>query len=242
MRRILFLSTITIAASVVASGASAQQVIRQSNGDYNVGFPGPCTVHYNRNFTLESVDRSCTPYQRMQAQQAIDAFRGSAYPGYPNYPPSRAIRIPGYPAIRNIRSPASRDARNPGNPQMPSPHPLRPFAVRRQLPGLLRLARRRLQTKGGCITGGRRRRPGDGQLARQSGYTLRRRLQPGGSWNDIMLLPSYDGGLHVRFTTSATSITTRAAGDRADAKCTRTSCASGQAAAIPPGIRLRRSR
>ena len=84
MRQLVLLSTIAIIAGGLASPAAAQQVVRQSNGELNVEFPGPCTVHYNRNLTLESVDRSCTSYQRQQAERpsrrtaaAIRAIRRS---------------------------------------------------------------------------------------------------------------------------------------------------------------------
>jgi hypothetical protein len=63
---------------------------------------------------------------------------------------------------------------------------------------------------------------------------------PGGSWNDIMLLPSYDGGLHVRFTNKC-DVYYNARGQRirADAKCTRNQVARADAAAryYRPGIR-----
>lgn len=247
MRRILFLSTITIAASVVASGASAQQVIRQTNGDYNVGFPGPCTVHYNRNFTLESVDRSCTPYQRVQAQQAIDAFRSSSYPGYPNYPPQPGYPgYPGYPG--NPQYPGYPGY--PGTPGIPGNPQMRITDIRYDRVRFADNCRvyydwlgRRLQTKGGCNY--RQGAVADQAMAnwrRQSGYYPGGGgYNPGGSWNDIMLLPSYDGGLHVRFTNKC-DVYYNARGRRigADTKCTRNQVARADQAAryYRPGVRF----
>ena len=56
MRHFALLTTIAITAGAFSTQASAQRVVRQSNGEFNVEFPGPCTIHYNRNLTIEALE------------------------------------------------------------------------------------------------------------------------------------------------------------------------------------------
>ena len=184
MRHLAMLTTIAIVAGGAATQASAQRVVRQSNGELNVEFRGPCTVHYNRNLTIESVDRSCNSYQRMQAERAIAPYRSGAYPGYPNYRGNRGYQQ--YPGsgqyrITDIRYDRVRFADN--------------CRVYYNWMG------QHLRSKGSCNN--RQRSMADRAMAdwrRTSGYYPGGGgYRPGGSWNDITLLPSYDGGIHVRF-------------------------------------------
>ena len=234
MRQLVVRSTIAIVAGGLASPAAAQQVVRQSNGELNVEFPGPCTVHYNRNLTLESVDRSCTSYQRAQAERAITPYRG----GYPGYPPQ-----PGYPGY-------------PGNdhtyydPQYPGAN--RQYRITNIRYDRVQFADgcrvyynwmgQHLRSKGGCNI--RQRSIADRAMAdwrRNSGYYPGGGgYNPGGSWNDIMLLPSYDGGLHVRFTNKCdVYYNARGYRIRADNICSRNQVARADQAAryYRPGIR-----
>ncbi len=77
---------------------------------------------------------------------------------------------------------------------------------------------------------------------RQSGYYPGGGgYNPGGGWNDIQLLPSYDGGLHVRFTNKCdVYYNVRGYRIRADAKCTRNQVARADQAAryYRPGARF----
>ena len=226
MRRYALLTTFAIVAGGLASQASAQRVVRQSNGDLNVEFSGPCTVHYNRNLTLESVDRSCTSYQRMLADQAIAPYRGGAYPGYPGS--GHTYFDPQYPGVK--RQYRITDIRYD----------------RVQFADVCRVyynwMGQHLRSKGGCNI--QQRSIADRAMAdwrRHSGYYPGGGgYNPGGSWNDIQLLPSYDGGLHVRFTNKCdVYYSARGYRIRADNICSRNQVARADQAAryYRPGIR-----
>jgi hypothetical protein len=166
-----------IAVTAIASPASAQRVVRQNNGDLNVEFGGPCTVHYNGNGRFQFADRSCSYAQRNQADYAIRSYVGGGY--RPNYP-NGGIGGGDF-RITDIRWDRVRFADN--------------CRVYYDQLG------RHLRSDGGCNS--RQRSLADNAHAnwrRQSGYYPGGGgWYPGGQWNDINLLPSYDGGLHIRF-------------------------------------------
>lgn len=189
MRQFVLLTAAAIVAGGYSTQASAQRVVRASNGELNVVFPGACTVHYNRYIQIEKVDRSCTAYQRSYAERLIAPYRNQQYPGYPG--------TPGYPG-------------HPGYPGQPG-YGVGQYRITDIRYDRVRFADncrvyynwlgRYLRSKGSCNTRQR-------QMADRAMYDWRRNSgyypggggwRPGGSWNDVMLLPSYDGGLHVRF-------------------------------------------
>lgn len=202
--RVSRIGLIATAMTAVAfsSTASAQRVRPQSNGDLNVDFSGPCTVHYDRNGRFQFSDRSCSYSQRAMADSAIRNYVNNYRPGYPGG---------GYPGgigggefrITDIRWDRVRFSDN--------------CRVYYDHLG------RHLRSDGGCNS--RQRNLADSAHAnwrRQNGYYPGGGgWYPGGQWNDISLLPSYDGGLHVRFRNGCDVYYNRY-GNRvgADRKCT----------------------
>lgn len=179
MRFALVTLSLGTALALLASPVSAQRVERAKDGDLKVKFPGPCTVRYDRNGRLLYPDRSCSRSQRHAADQAIRSYFSYQRPGG-GFGHGQGQGQGKY-RITDIRFDRVRFA---DDCRVYYDHLGRP-----------------IRTKGGCNDS--QRRYADQAIAnwrRQSGYYPGGGgWYPGGQWNDISLLPSYDGGLHVRF-------------------------------------------
>lgn len=199
---VLSLTVIPVAA-LVATPAAAQRVDRANDGSLKVEFPGPCTVRYDRNGRLIYPDRSCSSSQRYAADRAI-----RDYMKYQHQRPGGGFGWgqggQGQYRITDIRFDRVRFADN-----------CRVYYDR---------LGRHLRSDGGCNK--TQRNQADRAMAnwrRQSGYYPGGGgWYPGGQWNDISLLPSYDGGVHVRFRDGCDVYYNRY-GNRisADRKCSR---------------------
>ncbi len=88
-----------LAAALVAAPASAQDVRSGPNGTWEVHFPGPCTVYYDRTGNRTYDTPPCNSSDRRVADAAVRARLGGGYgnQGYPPAYPGGGYR-PGYGA------------------------------------------------------------------------------------------------------------------------------------------------
>lgn len=200
MRYALVPLALATSVAFFATAASAQRVDRAKDGSLKVEFPGPCTVRYDRNGRLLYPDRSCSRSQRYAADRAISDYLRYQRPGNG----FGFGRGQGQYRITDIRYDRVRFADN--------------CRVYYDYLG------RHLRSDGGCNS--TQRSYADRAMAnwrRQNGYYPGGGgWYPGGQWNDISLLPSYDGGIHVRFRDGCDVYYNRYGNRiRADKKCTR---------------------
>lgn len=76
-----------LAAALVAAPASAQDVRSGPNGTWEVHFPGPCTVYYDRTGNRTYDTPPCNSSDRRVADAAVRARLGGGY-GNQGYPPA----------------------------------------------------------------------------------------------------------------------------------------------------------
>lgn len=89
VKRLVTFGGAGLAAVLLASSASAQDVRSGPNGTWEVHFPGPCTVYYDRVGNRTYDTPPCNSSDRRVADAAVRARLGGGY-GYPDY-------SPGYP-------------------------------------------------------------------------------------------------------------------------------------------------
>lgn len=182
----------TIAGSIAMAPASdAQSVRRTGGGNLNVEFPGACTVHYDGRGYFRYSDPVCTRQQRYVADQVMrDYVRGNGGPGYggPDY------GRPGY-----------------GGPDYGGGFGQGKYRITDMRYDRVRFADdcrvyfdrlgRQTNSKGGCDNGQRNFASREmAKWRRQSGYFPGGGgYYPGGSFQELSITPTYDGGLHVRF-------------------------------------------
>lgn len=159
---------------VIASPARAERVDRASDGSLNVEFPGPCTVHYDPMGRLRYAERSCSGSQRYTADRAVQNYLRYQRPGIrPGFGAQYRIADIRYDRVRFVDD-------------------CRVYFDRLGRP---------INDKGGCNS--QQRTLAAREMSRwrqQSGfYPGGGGYWPGGSWNDLSITPTYDGGLHVRF-------------------------------------------
>ncbi|MEO8617803.1 MAG: hypothetical protein ABI412_00400 [Sphingomicrobium sp.] len=97
--RMVTFGSVGLAAALVAAPASAQDVQSGPNGTWEVHFPGPCTVYYDRTGNRTYDTPPCNSSDRRVADAAVRARLGGGYgnQGYPPAYPGGGYR-PGYGA------------------------------------------------------------------------------------------------------------------------------------------------
>lgn len=194
-----FKLAIAIGAMAAASPAQAQQVTQVPGGTYIVRFTNSCAVHYSSSGQQTFANQSCTSDQRRRADRAMGNYHGGIRP--PGHYPGPGV---GQYRVTDIRWDRVRFADD----------------CRVYFDHL----GRETKTKNRCNVQQRNiARNTMANWRRQNGYYPGGGgWYPGGQWNDISLLPSYDGGLHVRFRDGCDVYYNRYGNRiRADKKCSR---------------------
>lgn len=195
--RVVLVPLLLTAGAMIAQPADAQTVRRTANGNLEVGFPGPCTVHYDSRGRYRYAERSCSQWQQRAADRAVGQYAGGDY-GRPGLGFGNAARY----RVTDIRYDRVRFADD-----------CRVYFDR---------LGRYLRDRNGCDLQQRslatreinRWRQQSGFFPGGGGW------YPGGQYQDLSLTPTYDGGTHVRFRDGC-DINYNAYGNRirADNKC-----------------------